>query len=241
MRLTLARPERRNALNGELCHSLVDTLEAAGRDPSVGAILMTGNGKSFCAGMDLHEAAGGITGQINAAHERLFTVGARLTKPLVAAVDGAALGGGAGLVANCHIVIAGGNATFGLTEIRLGLWPFLVYRAVAAALGERRALELALTGRIFGAEEARDIGLVHEIAPDAEKRGLEVAESVAGFSPTAIQLGMNFVQEVRDEDSATSGQIARRMREQVFAGADFQEGVKAFREKRLPRWPSLVS
>jgi enoyl-CoA hydratase/carnithine racemase len=168
-------------------------------------------------------------------------VGARLTKPLVAAVDGAALGGGAGLVANCHIVIAGGNATFGLTEIRLGLWPFLVYRAVAAALGERRALELALTGRIFGAEEARDIGLVHEIAPVAEKRDLEVAESVAGFSPTAIQLGMNFVQEVRDEDSATSGQIARRMREQVFAGADFQEGVKAFREKRLPRWPSLVS
>ena len=86
---------------------------------------------------------------------RGFSPSARgFSKPIVAAVAGPALGGGTGLVANCHVVIAGPNATFGLTEIRLGLWPFLVFRAVAAAAGERRALELALTGRIFDAREA---------------------------------------------------------------------------------------
>jgi enoyl-CoA hydratase/carnithine racemase len=109
------------------------------------------------------------------------------------------------------------------------------------ALGERRTLEMALTGRSFGAEAARDIGLVHEIAPDPEKRALEVAETVAGFSPTAIQIGMSFVQQVRGEDWEAAGQIARRVREQVLAGADFKEGVKAFGEKRPPRWPSLGS
>jgi len=239
--ITLDRPEKRNALNRDLCLQLVDAMERADRDASVGAILLAGTGQSFCAGMDLDEAALGVTETINAAHEQLFTMGARLRKPLIAAVEGAALGGGTGLAANCHIVIAAPDATFGLTEIRLGLWPFLVYRAVVAALGERRTLELALTGRIFGVEEAREIGLVHEIAPDPEKRALEVAETVAGFSPTAIQIGLGFVQEVRGEDWETAGQIARRDRNQVFASADFQEGLKAFREKRSPVWPSLGS
>jgi enoyl-CoA hydratase/carnithine racemase len=239
LRLTLDRPEKRNALDGELCGQLVDALEAADRDAGTGAILLAANGPSFCAGMDLDEAASGVSAETSAAHERLFTVGARITKPLIAAVQGAALGGGTGLVANCHIVIAAGDASFGLTEIRLGLWPFLVYRAVVAALGERRTLELALTGRIFGAEEARGIGLVHEIAPDLEARALEVARTVAGFSPTAIQNGLGFVHQVRGEDRETSGRMARQVRDRVFAGEDFKEGLRAFREKRPPRWPSL--
>lgn len=239
LRLTLDRPEKRNALNRELCGQLADALEAAGRDATIGAILLTANGKSFCAGMDLGEAAVGVTAETNAVQERLFTVGARLGKPLIAAVDGAALGGGTGLVANCHIVLATVRATFGLTEIRLGLWPFLVYRAMVAALGERRTLELALTGRIFAAAEAREIGLVHEITPHVETRALEVAEKVAGFSPTAIQSGLGFLREARGKDWETSGRIARQARDRVCAGADFEEGLRAFGEKRPPRWPSL--
>lgn len=241
LRLTLDRPEKRNALNCELCLAILDSVEGAIHDPGVGAILLAGNGKSFCAGMDLNEAGCRATEETSTLHERLFTLGARATKPLIAAVEGAALGGGTGLVANCHIVIADADATFGLTEIRLGLWPFLVYRAVGMALGQRRILELALTGRIFGSEEARNLGLVHEIAPDVEKRALEVAEMVAGFSPTAIQNGMSFVQEVRDMDWEESGRVARRVRDRVFGGADFQEGLRAFREKRPPSWPSLGS
>ena len=239
LKLTLDRPEKRNALNCELCDELVSAIEDAIHDCGVGAILLEANGKSFCAGMDLTEAALGVTQETNALHERLFTIGARITKPLIAAVQGAALGGGTGLAANCHIVIAGPDTTFGLTEIRLGLWPFLVYRAVEAALGERRTLELALTGRNFEAEEAKEYGFVHEVTADPRVRAMEVAQMVAGFSPTAIQNGMSFVQEVRGQDSEASGRVARRIRDRMFASADFHEGLRAFREKRPPKWPSL--
>ena len=148
LRLFLNRPDKRNALNVNLCRALIDAIQDADRDPGIGAILLAARGKSFCAGMDLAEIAPGNSADLALVHEQLFTIGFRLGKPLVAAVHGAALGGGMGLVANCHVVIAENEATFGLTEIRLGLWPFLVYRAVAVGLGERRTVELALTGRM---------------------------------------------------------------------------------------------
>ena len=243
LRLTLNRPERRNALNAALCRELVGALEGADRDPGVGAIVLAANGTSFCAGMDLQEIdrAQAHTREIDEWQERLFTVGTRLTKPLVAAVRGAALGGGMGLAVNCHVVIAGNDATFGLTEIRLGLWPFLIHRAVVGALGERRTVELALTGRIFGAEEAREIGLAHEVAEDPYARAAEVAAGVAAYSPTAIRSGLMFTHQSRGADLKTAGEIARRVRTEIFATRDFQEGVRAFREKRQPKWPSLES
>jgi enoyl-CoA hydratase/carnithine racemase len=240
LRLTLNRPAKRNALDAALCRSLVTALEDGARDPAVSAILLTANGRSFCAGMDLAEIEAGTNAEeINAVHEQLFTIGARLGKPLIAGVHGAALGGGTGLVANCHIVVASYEASFGLTEIRLGLWPFLVYRAVASALGERRTLELSLTGRTFHGREAREMGLAHEVAEDASVRAAEIARVVAGFSPTAVQKGMGFVQRVRGLGWQEAGAIGREVRNQVFAGEDFQEGLRAFREKRSPRWPSL--
>jgi len=239
LRLSLNRPDKRNALNLELCRALVEALDAADRDPGVGVILLTGNGKSFCAGMDLHEIADADTGAISQVHEQLFTIGARLGKPMIAAVHGAALAGGTGLVANCHIVVADEDATFGLTENRLGLWPFLVFRAMTAAVGERRTIELALTGRIFGAAEARELGLVHEIAPDPEARALELATALSDSSPTAIWTGLRYVQEARGKDLQTAGEMAQRARHQVFETADFREGIRAFREKRKPVWPSI--
>lgn len=239
LQIVLDRPEKRNALSIEMCRAIIEAVSSGVRDSGVGAILITGNGKSFCAGMDLDEVARGATQETNSLHEQLFTLGARTSKPLIAAVHGAALGGGTGFVANCHIVIAQPDASFGLTEIRLGLWPFLVYRAVELALGERRTTELALTGRIFGGEEAKELGLVHEVAADAEKRAFEVAETIAGFSPSAIHNGMSFVQEVRGMSWEQAGRVARRVRDWVFAGPDFQEGLRAFHEKRSPRWPSI--
>lgn len=241
LRLSLNRPDRRNALNLELCLALVEALEAADHDPSVGAVLLMGNGRSFCAGMDLHEIAGENvdTDAISQVHERLFTIGSRLKKPLVAAVHGAALAGGTGLVANCHIVVAAADATFGLTEIRLGLWPFLVFRAMSAAVGERRTTELALTGRTFDAAEAREHGLVHEIAADAEARAIEVASALAESSPTAIRSGLRCVHEARGQNWDIAGEIAQRARREVLQTIDFQEGIRAFREKRKPQWPSI--
>jgi len=242
LRLTLNRPQKRNALNLELCRALVAALEAAAHDPKVGAILLNGNGKSFCAGMDLDEIGPADDGALGMVHEQLFTIGSRLSKPLIAAVHGAALAGGTGLVANCHIVIASQDATFGLTEIRLGLWPFLVFRAVAAAVAERRTVELSLTGRIFGAAEAREIGLVHQVvgsAGDLVAGALEVASAIAESSPTAVQSGLRSVQAARGKDWKQAGEISQQVRREVFASPDFQEGVRAFREKRKPRWPSI--
>jgi enoyl-CoA hydratase/carnithine racemase len=239
LHVVLNRPEKRNALSAQLCLDLVAALEEADRDSAVGAILLAGRGKHFCAGMDLGEVQNIDTALINQAQEQLFTIGARLEKPLVCAVQGAALGGGMGLVANCHIVIAHPEATFGLTEVRLGLWPFLVYRVVSAALGERCTLELSLTGRIFGAGEAKEIGLVHELKADLAARADELARALSESSPTAIRKGLGFVRETRGRDWQTAGEIARRIRDEVFASDDFQEGRRAFQEKRAPHWPSL--
>jgi enoyl-CoA hydratase/carnithine racemase len=240
LHLTLNRPEKRNALNAELCRALVETLDHASRDRAVGAILLTATGKSFCAGMDVAEISEQPDSpQITALHEQLFTAIARLERPLVAAVQGAALGGGTGLVANCHVLVAEPDATFGLTEIRLGLWPFLVFRAVSAALGERRTVELALTGRTFPAAEARELGLVHQIDPEAQSRARQIALDLAEASPTAIQSGLLFTQQVRGLSWEKAGDVARMVRDEVLGSDDFAEGVRAFLEKRPPRWPSL--
>ena len=240
LRLALNRPERRNALNMDLCSALGAALEEGENDASVGAVLLSGNGKSFCAGMDLHEVLSPGGGDINEVHERIFSVGIRMTKPLVAAVQGAALAGGTGLTANCHIVVAADDATFGLTEIRIGLWPFVIFRTVVAALGQRRATELALTGRIFGAVEAREYGLVHQVVEPAVlmERAQDIAGAIAEASPTAIRAGLAFVRDARGKSWEEAGDLARRMRNEVFRSADFQEGIRAFQERRPPRWPS---
>jgi hypothetical protein len=162
-----------------------------------------------------------------------------MTKPLIAAVHGAALAGGTGLAANCHIVVAAEDATFGLTEIRIGLWPFVIFRTIAAALGQRRATELALSGRIFPASEAREYGLVHHVVETANllERAREIAGAIAEASPTAIHAGLAFVRDARGKSWEEAGDLARRMRNDVFRSADFQEGIRAFQEKRPPRWP----
>lgn len=228
LHITLNRPEKRNALDLALCGELLEAIEAGAADPDIGAILLTGNGKAFCAGMDLDEILNADTGDIDDVHERLFSLAFRIEKPLIAAVHGAALAGGTGLAANCHVVVAEEDARFGLTEIRIGLWPFLIFRAVAAAVGERRAVELALTGRIFGAEEALRYGLAHHVAPQAE--AWKIAADIAEASPTAVRAGLESVRESRGKTWGEAGEIARRLREEVFRSPGFREGIKSWRK-----------
>lgn len=240
LRVAMNRPEKRNALDSGLCRELVAALREADADDSIGAVLLEGRGPVFCAGMDLDEAVQPGAVENTAVHQELFTIGASLTKPLVAAVHGAALGGGVGVVANAHVVVAAQGTTFGLTEIRLGLWPMVIYHAVAAAVGGRRAFELSLTGRIFGTPEALQYGLIHQAAPavEFEDRALDIAGKLASASSEAIRQGIRFVRETEGLDWKRASEIALADRRRMFASADFHEGVKAFKEKRAPRWPS---
>ena len=234
-RITLNRPEKRNALCVELCRRLVEALNRADSDRDTGAILLTANGPAFCAGMDLDEVRDKLPRDLGEIHESLFTTINRIRKPLIAAIQGASVAGGTGLAANAHVVIAAPGARFGLTEIRIGLWPVLIFRAVAMAIGERRATELSLTGRIIEAEEALRFGLVTEISEDPEQRAMEIATTVAGYSSYALHQGLEYVQQIRHAEWEHGGKLGRAMRNRLMAGPDFKEGLKAFFEERARR------
>jgi enoyl-CoA hydratase/carnithine racemase len=238
LRVTLNRPEKRNALTSEICGNIADTVEAAEHDESVGAIILDAKGDVFCAGMDLDEAILPGAADQTVVHQRLFTLGARVMKPIVCAVQGPALGGGIGLICNAHVAVAAHGSSFGLTEIRIGMWPFVIYRSVALALGERRALELSLMGRIFNVPEAVQWGLIHEAVPafELDDRVTAIAMHLAQSSPQAIAKGLEFVAKTRGMDPITAAPVALEMRRSTFESADFHEGVAAFREKRRPNY-----
>jgi enoyl-CoA hydratase/carnithine racemase len=220
-RLTLNRPDQRNALNLALCRSLIEAVRQAASDPAVGVILLDANGKDFCSGMDLTEALEADPDEMLPLHQELFSIGAGLRKPMVSAVQGAALAGGLGLALNAHLVVASTGARFGLTEVRVGLWPYMIFPVVAAAVGSRKATELALTARIVDVEEACRIGIVDFVAEreGAEKMALELAER----SATAIEQGLTFVQQVLE--------LAGKFRREAHNSAEFREGVLAFRRR----------
>jgi methylglutaconyl-CoA hydratase len=236
-RLTLNRPEKRNALDAALCCRLVEAIGEAADDPQVGAILLDARGPVFCAGMDLHEVLEIDPGELTTLQQELFTIGTRLRKPMLAAVQGPALGGGLGLALIAHVVVAASDATFGLTEARVGLWPYVIFPVVAAATGNRKATEMALTARIFGAEEALRVGIAdvvvaREQLPEEARR---MAAQLAEGSASAARDGLEFLHE------ACGPAAAAGYRRRTHVSPDFREGVAAFHEKRIPVWPSHKS
>lgn len=243
LQVTLNRPEKRNALNVALCSGLVKAIRSAQDQPQIGSILICALGQVFCAGMDLDEAITMKDDDLAATHEQLFTIGSSSVKPIVICVNGPALGGGLGLVAQGHAVIAAQGAAFGLPEIRIGLWPFLVYRSVEAAIGARRTLELSLTGRVFHSGDALQWGLVGQVCHGSEvtDRGQALARELAKASPTAISAGLQYFHESRGRSWTESGEIARSLRGEVMRSDDFKEGYEAFKQRREPHWPSMPS
>ena len=184
--LTLNRPDKRNALSAALIEALHAALERADLDAEVRVVVLRGAGKDFCAGADLDEllASADLTPAENEASAlRLGALFARmraLPKPVVAVVHGRALAGGAGLVTACDLVVAAASAQLGYPEIQRGFVPAMVMALLRRAAGEKAALDLVLTGRLLGAEEARRAGLVSRVVPDGE---LEQEGHGAGAAP----------------------------------------------------------
>ena len=240
LRLTLNRPDKRNALNSETCRQLVEAVEAAQNDNSTGAILIDAEGTAFCSGMDLDEATQTNAVELTAIHVKLFSMGMWSRKPIVAAVQGGAYAGGMGLAANAHVVFAADDASFGLPEIKIGMWPFVIWRSLEMAIGERRAMELSLTGRKISAQQAAAWGLVHYLCSSSmlSTNSFELARTLSEASSPTLERGMNLTREARGLGMDEALALAVRLRAEQIVSPDFLEGVKASKEKRSPRWPS---
>lgn len=167
-RIALAAPEKRNALDAAACRELLHEIREAAADTNIGAILLEADGPVFCAAATPED-------------EAFFRIGRSIEKPIVAAVQGVALSGGLALAANAHVVVAAQGTSFGLTAVREGKWDAGVFEAISWALGRRRAVELAITGRVFSTPEALAWGLVHYVAPafELDDRATEIAAALA--------------------------------------------------------------
>ncbi|WP_421840368.1 2,3-dehydroadipyl-CoA hydratase PaaF [Marinobacter algicola] len=238
--LTLNRPDVLNALNTDLLNNLSKALDDAEADPEVRAIVITGNQKAFAAGADINEMAArdlvGILEDPRVAHwERI----ARFTKPIIAAVNGFALGGGCELAMHADILIAGENARFGQPEINLGIMPGAGgTQRLTRKVGEALAMHMALTGEQINATRALQAGLVSEISqPELTvERAIEIGQTIARKAPIAVRLTKESVRKAADMSLSDGLRFERHAFTLLAGTADRQEGLDAFREKRSPRF-----
>lgn len=236
-------PQKRNPLSFTLADELVSRLTRVNGDPDVRVVILTGMEQSFCAGGDQQDfsaaSAKGITDQIEDYPPiNLFRMGREMRKPLIAAVNGPALGGGLGLVCMSHVAIAAEQASFGLPEINIGTFPLTVLPLIRPVLGERRTMELALSGRRMSAHEAHECGLVKDVVPhqDLDDRTLELANEYATRSPMALYLGLKAYQESQDMPFSDAMEYLNVLRAMSFSTEDLNEGARAFLERRAPSW-----
>jgi methylglutaconyl-CoA hydratase len=243
--ITMNRPERRNALNpqmiAELTHALCESAECA-----CGVVVLTGAGTAFCSGMDLenlkslsHQRPEDQRADAEATMwmmRRLY----ELTKPTIAAVNGAAIAGGTGLATLCDFTLAAPQAKFGYTEVKIGFIPAIVSVFLLEMIGEKKAKTLLLSGRVLDAQEALSMGLVTEVVAEGElfARVEVLAALLLKNSPESMsavkKLLSGYAKERLDRDLAR----AMRWNEKIRNSADFREGLSAFLEKRAPVWPA---
>jgi len=243
-RVTLSRPDVRNAFNAELIAELRSSFESLGADDGVVAIVLAGEGKVFCGGADINwmRASLDLTREQNVADAQamsdMFRTIDRCPKPTIARVHGAALGGGAGLAAVCDVVVASDETVFGFTETKLGIIPAVISPFVLAKIGASNARALFLTGERFDARRALAIGLAHEVvAASALDASVDrVLAEVRTAGPGAAAAAKRLVADVRalgyDETrDHTAHAIADRR-----TTAEGQEGLRAFLERRSAEW-----
>ncbi|MFI5252841.1 MAG: enoyl-CoA hydratase-related protein [Bacteroidota bacterium] len=238
--IQLNRPEALNALNIKLMEEVVDALESLDTDKEVRAIILTGNEKSFAAGADITEMAGASSVEMLlrdqfARWDRIR----KIKKPIIAAVSGFALGGGCEIAMTCDMIIASETAKFGQPEINLGVMPGAGgTQRLTRAVGKAKAMEMILTGRMIGAEEALHMGLVNKVVPveyylDEAKN---LAREIASKPPVAVRLAKEAVLKSFDTTIEGGLDFERKNFYLLFATDDQKEGMKAFTEKRKPEW-----
>jgi enoyl-CoA hydratase len=234
--ITLNRPKALNALNHDLMDELVKALEQFDQDPNVRVVILTGGERAFAAGADIKEMAEETA--ISILLKNRFATWDKIrhiTKPIIAAVSGYALGGGCELVMNCDIIIASETAQFGQPEINLGVIPGAGgTQRLTRILGKYKAMEMILTGRPISAQEAHAMGLVNKVVPVEvfmdEARAM--AKEIAKKSPIAVRLAKEAVLKTFDTSISEGLEFERKNFYMLFASEDQKEGMRAFMEKR---------
>jgi methylglutaconyl-CoA hydratase len=244
-RITLNRPERHNAFDGVLIAQITNFLEQIATTPDIRVVVLAATGKSFCAGGDLDwmRRCATFTPAENTEDARqlghMMACLDRLNKPTVALVQGAAYGGGVGLVAACDIALASDSARFCLSEVKLGLIPSVISPYVVDAIGARAARRYFLTAESFGTAEAHRLGLVHDVVPgdELEAAGARMTEALLANGPQAVAAAKRLIADVTgaERDDALIEKTARGIAD-IRATDEAKEGISAFFDRRPPRW-----
>lgn len=241
--LTFNRPAKRNAISYELIDELLAALKEL-ENGSAKVLLLTGAGSSFCAGMDL-ENLKTITSRTAAENRkdsetmaRLFRSIYEFPRPTIAAVNGAAMGGGCGIATLCDLTLASTEAKFGYPEARIGFLPAIVSSWLVRQIGEKAARELLLTGRAIPADEALRIGLITEVVEPAKllERARAVAAQLLKNSPASLAATKKLLNSYSGRDLDWQLEAAVEANAAIRATADFREGIRSFLEKREPKW-----
>lgn len=243
--IRMARPELHNAFNEAMIAELKDAFEQVGGDPEVRAVVLSGEGKSFCAGADLNWMKKMIdySFEENVADARLLSEMLRsiqdCPKPVIARIHGAAFGGGVGLIAACDMAVAVSKASFCLSEVKLGLLPAVISPFVLQKIGATHARRYFLTAERFSAEEALRLGLISAIAPDETALDAQIDQlikALLGNGPEAVSQCKRLIEHVDAFDWDRAVQITTQMIAERRASAEGQEGMRSFLEKRPAAW-----
>ncbi|EMD1655883.1 2,3-dehydroadipyl-CoA hydratase PaaF [Pluralibacter gergoviae] len=236
--LTLNRPQARNALNGALLTQIADALDSARDDAATGAVVITGSARFFAAGADLQEMANkDLPATLNDTRPQIWARIDAFSKPLIAAVNGYALGAGCELALLCDVVVAGDSASFGLPEITLGIIPGAGgTQRLIRCVGKSLATQMVLTGKPIGAARAQQAGLVSEICPPAltVEYAINLAAGMAQRAPLALQAAKQALRQSQEMSLRAGLGAERQLFTLLSATDDRREGIAAFLEKRQP-------
>lgn len=241
--ITFNRPDKRNAVSFELVDEIMLALDEAEKS-SAQVVMITGNGKAFCAGLDLEN----LKQLVGRSHEQNIADSATMArmfrriydfpKPTIAAVNGAAIAGGTGIATMCDFTLAVPEAKFGYTEVRIGFVPAIVSSFLVMQVGHKIARDLLMTGRLFDSADAHRYGLVNEVvAPEAlMPRALELAKMIMENSPSSVRATKRLINGFIKDQLDTQVAAAIEDNARIRTTADFKEGISSFLEKRKPVW-----